>query len=45
MAELGGDYPDFFAVSDEECGVLLGDVAGHGVGAALGALKRQSLMR
>ncbi|MEW6711091.1 MAG: SpoIIE family protein phosphatase, partial [Candidatus Riflebacteria bacterium] len=35
MAELGGDYFDFFAVDDQSCGVLMGDVAGHGVGAAL----------
>ncbi|MFZ5952516.1 MAG: SpoIIE family protein phosphatase [Candidatus Rifleibacteriota bacterium] len=35
MAELGGDYFDFFAIDDQSCGVLMGDVAGHGVGAAL----------
>lgn len=35
MSELGGDYFDFFAVDDRHFAVLAGDVAGHGVGAAL----------
>jgi hypothetical protein len=35
MAELGGDYFDFFEIDNNSCGVLMGDVAGHGVGAAL----------
>ncbi|PKL41636.1 MAG: hypothetical protein CVV41_17950 [Candidatus Riflebacteria bacterium HGW-Riflebacteria-1] len=35
MAELGGDYFDYFAVDDNNLAALLGDVAGHGVGAAL----------
>ena len=35
MAELGGDYFDYFAVDDNSMAALLGDVAGHGVGAAL----------
>ncbi len=35
MAELGGDYFDFFSIDDRHCGALMGDVAGHGVGAAL----------
>lgn len=35
MAELGGDYFDYFAVDDNHLAVLMGDVAGHGVGAAL----------
>lgn len=35
MTELGGDYFDFFPVDERRCGVVLGDVAGHGVPAAL----------
>lgn len=35
MAELGGDYFDYFNIDDNFLAVLLGDVAGHGVGAAL----------
>lgn len=35
MAELGGDYFDYFAADENHLAVLMGDVAGHGVGAAL----------
>lgn len=35
MADVGGDYLDFFKLNDEKFVVLLGDVAGHGVGAAV----------
>ncbi len=35
MAELGGDYFDYFPIDDEHVAALMGDVAGHGVGAAL----------
>lgn len=35
MAELGGDYFDYFVVDENHAAALLGDVAGHGVGAAL----------
>jgi len=35
MGELGGDYFDHIQINDEKFSVLLGDVAGHGVGAAL----------
>lgn len=35
MGELGGDYLDFFKIDDDNFAVLMGDVAGHGVGAAL----------
>ncbi|NCB37275.1 MAG: HAMP domain-containing protein [Erysipelotrichia bacterium] len=35
MSELGGDYYDFLELPDNKFSVLLGDVAGHGVGAAL----------
>lgn len=35
MTRLGGDYYDFFAINEDKAGVLMGDVAGHGVPAAL----------
>ncbi|HAE40528.1 MAG TPA: hypothetical protein DCG57_18130 [Candidatus Riflebacteria bacterium] len=35
MADLGGDYYDYFRVDDKRFVMMLGDVAGHGVGAAL----------
>ena len=35
LADLGGDYLDYFDIDAENFGVILGDVAGHGVGAAL----------
>jgi len=35
MNELGGDYLDFFKIDDRFGAFLIGDVAGHGVGAAL----------
>ncbi len=35
MGELGGDYFDHIGLEDNKFSVLLGDVAGHGVGAAL----------
>ena len=35
MSELGGDYYDHIQVTGDKFSVLLGDVAGHGVGAAL----------
>lgn len=34
MADLGGDYLDTFQLDDEKFVMVLGDVAGHGVGAA-----------
>ena len=35
MIDVGGDYLDFFKVDDNSFSVLVGDVAGHGVGAAV----------
>lgn len=35
MVELGGDYFDYFPIDDENFVLMLGDVAGHGVGASL----------
>ncbi|MFZ5952505.1 MAG: PP2C family protein-serine/threonine phosphatase [Candidatus Rifleibacteriota bacterium] len=35
MAQMGGDYFDYFISGENHLCALLGDVAGHGVGAAL----------
>lgn len=35
LADLGGDYFDYFDIDQKSLGVVLGDVAGHGVGAAM----------
>lgn len=35
MTTLGGDYYDCFAIDDNNWGVVIGDVAGHGVSAGL----------
>jgi len=35
LAELGGDYFDYFTIDDSHFAAMLGDVAGHGVGAAM----------
>lgn len=35
MDELGGDYYDVFRISDAKFGVVIADVSGHGVAAAL----------
>lgn len=35
MADLGGDYFDYFKIDADHFALMLGDVAGHGVGAAL----------
>lgn len=33
--EVGGDFYDFFLIDDDHLGVVLGDVSGKGIGAAL----------
>lgn len=35
MSRLGGDYYDYFTLENHRIGVVMGDVAGHGVPAAL----------
>jgi serine phosphatase RsbU (regulator of sigma subunit) len=35
MTRLGGDYYDYFSIDKNYAGILMGDVAGHGVPAAL----------
>jgi serine phosphatase RsbU (regulator of sigma subunit) len=34
-SEVGGDYYDFIPITDTDIGVAIGDVTGHGIGAAL----------
>ncbi|MFZ5952508.1 MAG: PP2C family protein-serine/threonine phosphatase [Candidatus Rifleibacteriota bacterium] len=34
-SRIGGDYFDFFTISDSRLGVFIGDVSGHGISAAL----------
>ncbi len=34
-SEVGGDYYDFIPITDTDIGVTIGDVTGHGIGAAL----------
>ncbi len=46
--ETGGDYFDFFPCEDEHCsrfGIVVGDVTGHGVGAALLMATVRALIR
>lgn len=35
MSKMGGDYYDYFTVDEQRFGVYFGDVAGHGIPAAL----------
>jgi phosphoserine phosphatase RsbU/P len=34
-SEVGGDYFDFISITENDLGIAMGDVTGHGVGAAL----------
>ena len=45
MTRLGGDYFDYFPLNNKEVGVLMGDVAGHGVPAGfLMAMAKASVL-
>jgi serine phosphatase RsbU (regulator of sigma subunit) len=43
--DVGGDLVDFIRVSDDRCSVVLGDVAGKGLPAALFMVKLQATIR
>ncbi len=41
----GGDYYDYFMINEDKIGWVIGDVSGHGVGAALVMAMTRSLVR
>ncbi|MBI4613246.1 MAG: SpoIIE family protein phosphatase [Planctomycetes bacterium] len=43
--ETGGDYYDFVVVDEDRLGVMVGDVSGHGLGAALYMMTARALLR
>jgi len=43
--EVGGDLVDFIKISDERVGIVLGDVAGKGLSAALVMVRLQATLR
>lgn len=43
--ETGGDYQDYIPRDDGKCAIIVGDVTGHGVGAALLMVSARALMR
>ncbi|MCW2278508.1 PP2C family protein-serine/threonine phosphatase [Heliophilum fasciatum] len=43
--EIGGDFYDFLNVSDQEVGLFLSDVSGHGVSAAMLTMVISTIMR
>jgi serine phosphatase RsbU (regulator of sigma subunit) len=43
--EVGGDYFDYFRLSDSRLGVIIGDVSGKGTSAALHVAKIQGILR
>lgn len=43
--DCGGDYFDFFALSDTKLGFSVGDVTGHGIGAALLMTTARAVLR
>jgi sigma-B regulation protein RsbU (phosphoserine phosphatase) len=42
---VGGDYFDFFAMSDGRLGMAIGDASGHGIGAALMIAETRAYLR
>ena len=42
---VGGDYYDFFTISEDELGIVIADVSGHSVGAALVMAATRSVLR
>ena len=43
--ETGGDYYDYITMPDRKLGVVIGDVSGHGIGAALFMATARALLR
>jgi len=43
--ETGGDYFDYIPMADRRLGVVIGDVSGHGIGAALFVTTARALLR
>jgi serine phosphatase RsbU (regulator of sigma subunit)/putative methionine-R-sulfoxide reductase with GAF domain len=44
-AELGGDFYDFFRIDDKSYGIVIGDVAGKGLSAAVDAVMSKYILR
>ena len=44
-ANVGGDYYDFFSLSQDELGIVIADVTGHSIGASLMMAAARSVLR
>jgi serine phosphatase RsbU (regulator of sigma subunit) len=44
-AQIGGDWYDAFALPDDALALVVGDVAGHDVSAAVGMSQLRNLLR